>query len=137
MFWKLNFSSCSFFRCFYVTCKLYMSGLFIIPYFGNGQCSSWGLLVFALTKSASLLLLVIFHYLEMTQFWCVNYISLVYKLKYLLWTCLRFWAIFMTEFGTVFFSTFWRYVETCILKESFSKSYIYVFFLSKKQHNSS
>ena len=43
--WKVNFNTCSFLRCFFLTCKLYMAGLYIIPYFGHGQCSIWGFLV--------------------------------------------------------------------------------------------
>ena len=35
--------------------------------------------------------------LEMTYFWSVNYICLVCKLKFLIWTCLKFWEIFMTD----------------------------------------
>ena len=52
--WKVNFKSCSFFRCFFLTCKLYMSGLYTIPEFGHGQCSIWGFLVLTFIKSASL-----------------------------------------------------------------------------------
>ena len=37
-----------------------------------------------------ILLLPIFHDLEMIQFWSVNYVCLVYKLKFLFWTCLNF-----------------------------------------------
>ena len=44
-----------------------------------------------------LLLLVIFHDLRMTQFWPGKYVCLVYKLKLSLWTCPKFWAIFMTD----------------------------------------
>ena len=44
-----------------------------------------------------LLLLVIFHDLRMTQFWSGKYVCLVYKLKFFLWTCPIFWAIFMTN----------------------------------------
>ena len=44
-----------------------------------------------------LLLLVIFHDLRMTQFWSGKYVCLVYKVKFLLWTCPKFWAIFMTD----------------------------------------
>ena len=48
-------------------------------------------------SSHYLLLLVIFHDLRMTQFWSGKYVCLVYKLKFLLWTCPIFWAIFMTN----------------------------------------
>ena len=44
-----------------------------------------------------LLLLVIFHDLRMTQFWPGKYVCLVYKLKLSMWTCPKFWAIFMTD----------------------------------------
>ena len=33
----------------------------------------------------------------MTQFWSVNFICLVYKSKFLFWTCPTFWTIFMTN----------------------------------------
>ena len=33
----------------------------------------------------------------MTQFWTINYICLVCKLKFLFWTSPKFWAIFMTD----------------------------------------
>ena len=52
--WKVNFNSCSFFRCFFLTCKLYMSGRYIISYFGHGQCSIWGFLVLTFIKRAKL-----------------------------------------------------------------------------------
>ena len=35
--WKVNFNSCSFFRCFFLTCKLYMSNLYTIPFLGMGN----------------------------------------------------------------------------------------------------
>ena len=38
-------------------------------------------------------------------------------------------------FGTVFFSTFWRLWKLDFWQKNFSKSYIYVFFLSGKQQN--
>ena len=38
----------------FLTFKLYMSSLYIIPYFGHGQCSTWGFLVLTFIKSASL-----------------------------------------------------------------------------------
>ena len=41
--------------------------------------------------------LVVSRDLEMTQFWSVNYICLVYKLKFLFWTYPTFWAIFMKD----------------------------------------
>ena len=44
-----------------------------------------------------LVLLVIFHDLEMTQVLSVNYFCLVYKLKFLFWTYPKFWAIFKTD----------------------------------------
>ena len=44
-----------------------------------------------------LLLLAIFHNLELTQLWSVNYFSLVYKSKLLLWTCPKFWEMFLTD----------------------------------------
>ena len=58
-----------------------------------------------------ILLLPIFHNLEMIQFWSVNYICLVYKLKFLFWTCLKFWAIFMADLQLLhscICSAFWR-----------------------------
>ena len=44
-----------------------------------------------------LLLLVIFHDLEMAQFCSVNYICIVYELKFFFWTFPKFWAIVMTD----------------------------------------
>ena len=56
-----------------------------------------------------LLLLAIFHNLEMKQFWSVNYICLMYK--FLFWKSLTFWAIFMTDLWLLYscnFFTSWR-----------------------------
>ena len=54
IFWKVNFNSCSFFRCFFwPICKLSMSGLYIIPYFGYGLYFIWECLVLAFIKTAS------------------------------------------------------------------------------------
>ena len=39
--YKVNFNSWSFFRCFCFTCKLVKSGLYMILYFGHGQCFIW------------------------------------------------------------------------------------------------
>ena len=51
---KVNLNSCSFFRCFFLTCKFYLSGLYIVPYFGHGKYSIWGFLYWHSEKSASL-----------------------------------------------------------------------------------
>ena len=53
-----------------------------------------------------LLLLVIFLDLRMTQFWSVKYISLVYKLKFLLWTYPKFWATFMRDLLPLYLELF-------------------------------
>ena len=68
-----------------------------------------------------LLLLAIFHGLEMKQFWSVNYIFLVYKSKVLFWTCpvqnfgQHLWEICIHCIA-VFFGTFWR---LCFFEEKF------------------
>ena len=54
MYWKGSFNSCSFLRCFFLTCKSFMSGLYTIPYFGYGKCFIWESLVLAFINSASL-----------------------------------------------------------------------------------
>ena len=67
-----------------VISDLYKSGLYITPYFGHGQYSIWEFLVLAFLKTANLAtiyFLAIFPDLEMTEFWSVNYIFLVYKLN--------------------------------------------------------
>ena len=46
-----------------------------------------------------LLPLAIFHELEMTQFWSVKYICLVYKSTFSFWTYLKFWAILWQIFS--------------------------------------
>ena len=71
-----------------------------------------------------LLLSVIFHDLRMTQFLCIKYICLVYKLKFLLWVSETSGNIYnrsvSTVFGTLFFSTFWLLkLQNLILMFSF------------------
>ena len=97
--------------------------------------------------------LAIFINLEMTQFWSVNYICQVCKLKLLFRTCLKFWTMFILIgsyfqlllniyyrrstailFGTVLFDTFWWSWKLLFFEENIFKvfsSYIYVVFLSK------
>ena len=66
----------TFFSCFFLTCKLYKSGLYITTYFKHGQCFIWGFLVFFLVFS-------VFKYLKFTfssDFsWAGNVKVLVYK----------------------------------------------------------
>ena len=61
----------------------------MVPYFRHGQCSVKGFLLLVFIGSASLN--------TMTLFWSVNYIFLVYKLKFLFWTCLKLWVISVTS----------------------------------------
>ena len=76
IFQKINFNSWSFFRCF----------------FWSVNFAGWA---FLSQHIRILLLLAIFPDLEMAQFWSVNYICQVYKLKLLYWTCPKFWTIFI------------------------------------------
>ena len=69
IFWKMKFNSWSFFRCFFLTYKLCVSGLYIMPYFGHGQCSTWWFLVLAFTKSASLTTIFFFQQFFMIWKW--------------------------------------------------------------------
>ena len=45
IFCKINFNLCLLCRCFFLPCKLCMSGLYIILYFGHGQYSMWKFLL--------------------------------------------------------------------------------------------
>ena len=76
IFQKINFNSWSFFRCF----------------FWSVNFAGWA---FLSQHIRILLLLAIFPDLETAQFWSVNYICQVYKLKLLFWTCPKFWTIFI------------------------------------------
>ena len=72
---------------FFLVCKLYKSGLYIIKYFEHRKYFTWGFLVFSFLSLAflsilSLLLLGIFPLLEMLQLWSVNYICQVCKLYF-------------------------------------------------------
>ena len=51
---KVNLNSCSFFRCFFLTCKFYLSGLYIVPYFWHGKYSIWGFFVLTFIKKCKL-----------------------------------------------------------------------------------
>ena len=64
LIWKVNFSTCSFFRCFFLTCKFHISDLCIILYFRHGKCSIWGFLVLAFIKSA---ILTTIYFFSITQ----------------------------------------------------------------------
>ena len=87
----------------------------------------------------------------MTQFWTVNYICQVFKLKLLFRTCLKFWTRFILigsyfqlllnifyrrstaiVFGTVFLDSFWRLWKLFFLKKIFSVLlYLCCFFYPK------
>ena len=66
---------------------------------------------------------------SMTQFWSIKYICLVYKLKFLLWTCPKllylelYFLVLFGDCGNLFFDG------------KFSKFCINVFFISKKGQN--
>ena len=77
IFWKVNFNSCSFFRYFFLTCQFYMTSLYVIPYFGHGQCSIWGFLVLAFIKGARSLTTIYFFWYFL---WSGNDAFLVCKL---------------------------------------------------------
>ena len=91
----------------------------------------------------SLLILVILYDLKMTQFWSLTHICLVYKSNFLLWTCLKFWQHLWQICSHCIWNCFiWNcnflvLFGDCVsfLTNNFSKSYINVFFLSKKQQN--
>ena len=105
IFQKINFNSWSFFRCF----------------FWSVNFAGWALLS---QHIRILLLLAIFPDLEMAQFWSVNYICQVYKLKlildmskildniyidrFLLVAFVKYTLLQIIVFGTVFFDTFWK-----------------------------
>ena len=59
----------------------------------------------AFIKSASLTttFLASFHDLEITQFWSVNYICLVYKFKFLFWTFLEIFRKYIGDCKNLFF----------------------------------
>ena len=88
------------FQIFFLTCELSMSGLYLIQCFWTWTMFHLRVFSTAIYKKRNsnhyLLLLVIFHDLEMIQFWPVNHICLVYKLKFSLWTCPKFWVIVET-----------------------------------------
>ena len=83
-----------------------------------------------------LLLLAIFHDLKMTQFWSVNYICLVFKLKFLFWTCLKFWAIFVTDLQPFLELHFFRdcgNILLVVLWRDFFQNLVFIFsFYPKK-----
>ena len=54
---------------FFLTCKLYMSGLCIIPYLGHGQRSVWGFLLLTFIESASLTTFYFFWWFFMISEW--------------------------------------------------------------------
>ena len=89
-----------------------------------------------------LLLLVLFHDLEVTLHYSVNYICLIYKLKFLVWICSQFWAIFMTDLQPLylelhFLVPFGDCGNLFFLTKKFWWYYIYVFFLFKNSITSS
>ena len=58
-YWEGSVSVLSyFFSCFFLVCKLYKSGLYIITYFEHGKYFIWGILVF------SFLVFSVFKYLK-------------------------------------------------------------------------
>ena len=80
--------------------------------------------------------LAIFRDLEMTQFWPVNCICLACKLSLILGACKILANIYDSH--CIWNFIFWYFlviVETCFLTKKSSKSYTYIFFLSKKQQN--
>ena len=86
-YWEGSASVLSyFFSCFFLVCKFYKSGLYVITYFEYAQrlileFLVFNFLVFSVFKYLKSTFLAIFRDLEMLQFWCVNYIWQVCKLQ--------------------------------------------------------
>ena len=123
----------------YVAIIFYFFLSFIKTNFGHGQCFIWEFLVLPFIETARL-------NSKMTQFWSVNYIYQVCKLKILFRTCLKFWIIFTyidrfelllnifyrrsvaIVIETMPFDTFWRSRKLLFLKKILSNSsYNYLF----------
>ena len=98
----------------------------------------------------ALLLLKIFLDLEMTQFWSVDYICEVCKLKLLFWTCPNVCAIFVfigsylqfllnifyhrstvIVFGIDLFDTFWRSWKLLFFEVNIFKVFLYLCFFTQ------
>ena len=98
--WKVNFKSWSFFRWFFwpvhctsqvcISYHIWTRRMFHLRGFSIGICKKH-------ISNQYLLFSAIVPDLEMKYFWSVNYICLVYELKFLFWTCSKFWAILITD----------------------------------------
>lgn len=127
MFWKVNCNSWSFFRCFFLNCELIKSAGISYYLLDMGNFSK------ARLTTSFYFFHKFFLIWEWLQLSSVNCICLVYKVKFLSWTCSKFWRVFKKDlmlcyleinflvlygacekllFGKTFFKTF---LKLCVL----------------------